>query len=76
METSFGARGQMLEVADVGMTGPTGHPGGFPLTHFAAYREDDWRTLPPFTLARGPMTLGAVLLCIEDGTTRAITRIW
>jgi hypothetical protein len=44
------------------MTGPTVHPGGFPLTHFAAYREDDWQTLPPFTLVRGPMTLGAVLL--------------
>jgi calcineurin-like phosphoesterase len=23
-------------VADVGLTGPTGHPGGFPLAHFAA----------------------------------------
>jgi hypothetical protein len=63
-------------VADVGMTGPTGHPGGFPLTHFAAkYRGDDWRSLPPFTLATGPMSLGAVLLQIEDGKTRAITRI-
>ncbi len=29
-------------VADVGMTGPSGHPGGFPLTHFAArYRGED-----------------------------------
>ena len=35
-------------VADVGMTGPTGHPGGFPLAHFAAsYRGDDWSALPP-----------------------------
>jgi calcineurin-like phosphoesterase len=63
-------------VADVGMTGPTGHPGGFPLTHFAAkYRGNDTRTLPPFTLATGPLTLGAVLLRIEDSTTRSITRI-
>ncbi len=63
-------------VADVGMTGPTGHPGGFPLAHFAAkYRGDDWRALPPFTLASGPLALGAVLLHIEDGTTRSIIRI-
>jgi calcineurin-like phosphoesterase len=63
-------------VVDVGMTGPTGHPGGFPLTHFAAtYRRDDPRTLPPFTLATGPITLGAVLLRIEDGKTREITRL-
>ena len=63
-------------VTDVGMTGPTGYPGGFPLWHFAArYRGDDTRTLPPFTLATGPMALGAVLLSIEDGQTRAITRI-
>jgi calcineurin-like phosphoesterase len=63
-------------VADVGMTGPTGHPGGFPLAHFAATcRGDDWRALPPFTLAAGPMILGAVLLCIEDGKTLSITRI-
>ena len=63
-------------VADVGMTGPTGHPGGFPLAHFAAkYRGDDWRALPPFTLASGPLALGAVLLHIEDGTTQSIIRI-
>jgi metallophosphoesterase (TIGR00282 family) len=63
-------------VADVGMTGPTGHPGGSPLAHFAAkYRGDDWRALPPFTLATGPITLGAVLLRTEDGKTQSITRI-
>ncbi len=63
-------------VADVGMTGPTGQPGGFPLAHFAAkYRGADWRALPPFALARGPMTLGAVLLRIERGATREIRRI-
>jgi calcineurin-like phosphoesterase len=63
-------------VADVGMTGPTGHPGGFPLAHFAAaYRGEDWQTLPPFTVATGPMTLGAVLLRLEEGTTQAIKRI-
>jgi calcineurin-like phosphoesterase len=63
-------------VADVGMTGPSGHPGSFPLAHFAAaYRGDDTRSLRPFALATGPMTLGAVLLRIEDGTSRKITRI-
>ena len=63
-------------VADVGMTGPTGHPGGFPLTHFAAkYRGEDWTHLPPFTLATGPIILGAVLLRIERGKTQEIRRI-
>ncbi len=63
-------------VTDVGMTGPTGHPGGFPLRHFAArYRGEDPRALPPFVRAAGPMTLGAVLLSIEDGVTRSIARI-
>jgi hypothetical protein len=58
------------------MTGPTGHPSGFPLAHFAAsYRGDDWNALPPLTLATGPMTLGAVLLRIEYGKTQSITRI-
>ncbi|MBA3644253.1 MAG: YmdB family metallophosphoesterase [Chloroflexia bacterium] len=63
-------------VADVGMTGPSGYPGGFPLTHFAAaYRSESSRDLPPFTVATGPMVLGAVLLQIDAGKTRAIERI-
>ena len=63
-------------VADVGMTGPTGSPGGFPLAHFAArYRGEDSAGLPPFALAGGPMALGAVVLSIEGGRTRAIARV-
>ena len=63
-------------VADVGMTAATGSPGGFPLTHFATkYRGDDWRGLPPYELATGPVALGAVWLRIEAGTTREIRRV-
>ena len=63
-------------VADVGMTAPTGSPGGFPLLHFAAaYRGEDPSALPPFSLASGPLSLGAVWLRIEAGKTVAITRI-
>ena len=63
-------------VADVGMTAPTGSPGGFPLLHFAAeYRGEDPSALPPFALATGPLTLGAVWLHIEAGKTVAIKRI-
>ena len=63
-------------VADVGMTGPTGAPGGFPLRHFAAkLRGDDWRELPPYTLADGPMVLGAVRLEVEAGRTVALERV-
>ena len=63
-------------VADVGMTAPTGSPGGFPLLHFAAeYRGEDPSVLPPFALATGPIALGAVWLHIEGGKTVAIKRI-
>lgn len=63
-------------VADVGMTGPTGSPGGFPLTHFAAeYRREDWSHLPPYELATGPVALGAVWLRVEDRKTRELRRI-
>lgn len=63
-------------VADVGMTGASGSPGGFPLTHFAAsYRGESSRDLPPLAPATGPMVLGAVLLQIEGGKTRALSRI-
>ncbi|HLL97768.1 MAG TPA: YmdB family metallophosphoesterase [Rubrobacteraceae bacterium] len=68
-------RGTAL-VADVGMTGPSGSPGGFPLDHFAAeMKGEDPTTLPPFELAAGPITLGAVLLRIEGGKTLEIERI-
>jgi calcineurin-like phosphoesterase len=63
-------------VVDVGMTGPTGSPGGFPLTHFAAeMRGEDTAALPSFELAAGPITLGAVLLRIEDGKTQHMERV-
>lgn len=63
-------------VVDVGMTGPTGSPGGFPLTHFAAeMKGEDPAALPPFELSAGPTTLGAVLLRIENGKTEHIERV-
>ena len=63
-------------VVDVGMTGPSGSPGGFPLKHFAAkLKGDDPSSLPPFKLAAGPMTLGAVWLRIEAGKTQKVERI-
>lgn len=64
-------------VTDVGMTGPTGSPGGFPLLHFAAkYRGEDYSALPPFELATGPVELGAVVLRVERGKTQEIARVW
>ncbi len=55
-------------VVDVGMTGPSGSLGGFPLMHFAAeFKGEDYESLPSFRLAAGPMTLGAVWLRIEGG---------
>ena len=63
-------------VADVGMTGPLGSPGGFPLVHFAAeLKGEDTGSLPPFELAAGPIILGAVWLRIEAGKTREIERV-
>jgi calcineurin-like phosphoesterase len=63
-------------VADVGMTGPSGSPGGFPLTHFAAeMKGEDPGALPPFGLSSGPTTLGAVLLRVEGGETLHIERV-
>jgi metallophosphoesterase (TIGR00282 family) len=63
-------------VADVGMTGPAGGPGGFPLTHFASeMRGEDPGALPPFELYTGPTTLGAVLVSVEDGKTSRIERV-
>ena len=63
-------------VVDVGMTGPSGSPGGFPLEHFATrMRGENSGSLPPFELATGPITLGAVWLRIERGKTVEIKRI-
>lgn len=64
-------------VTEVGMTGRLGYTGGgFNPAHFAAaLRGEDTTKLPPYTLATGPMTLGAVLVTISDGHTKAIRRI-
>jgi metallophosphoesterase (TIGR00282 family) len=63
-------------VVDVGMTGPSGSPGGFPLEHFAArMKGEDSGSLPAFELGTGPMILGAVWLRIEGGRTLEIKRI-
>lgn len=63
-------------VADVGMTGPSDAPGGFPLTHFAAeMKGEDAGSLPPFELGTGPMPLGAVWLRIESGKSRTLARL-
>ena len=68
-------RGTAL-VVDVGMTGPSGRPGGFPLEHFAARMTgEDPAPLPPFELAEGPTTLGAVWLRIEGGKTLEVERV-
>jgi hypothetical protein len=54
------------------MTGPSGTLGGVPLDHFAAeMKREDPGALPPFELAKGPMTLGAVLLRIEGRPCRS-----
>ena len=56
--------------------GPSGSPGGFPLEHCAAeMRGEDPSALPPFKLAAGPITLGAVLLRIEGVKTQHIERV-
>ncbi len=63
-------------VVDVGMTGPSGNPGGFPLVHFATeLKGEDYDSLPPFGLAAGSMTLGAVWLRIEGGKTGHVQRV-
>ena len=63
-------------VVDVGMTGPSGSPGGFPLSHFAAeIKGEDVGALPPFELSEGPTVLGAVWLRIEAGKTQEIRRV-
>lgn len=65
-------------VTELGMTGRLGFTGGgFDPTHFAArLRGDDISLLPPYQLATGPLTLGAVAIDLNtNGTTRTITRI-
>ncbi|WP_222131439.1 YmdB family metallophosphoesterase [Pseudonocardia sp. C8] len=65
-------------VAELGMTGPLGFTGGgFDPAHFAArLRGEDHTALPPYELATGPMSLGAVRVDIgADGSATAIDRI-
>jgi 2',3'-cyclic-nucleotide 2'-phosphodiesterase len=64
-------------VTDVGMTSPTGSPGGFPLIHFATkYKGGDFSALPPYQMSTGEIVLGAVRLRIEGGKTLDIERIY
>ena len=65
-------------VAELGMTGRLGHTGGgFDPMHFVAkLRGEDHTALPAYTLAEGPLDLGAVVLDIDaTGATTAVTRI-
>jgi 2',3'-cyclic-nucleotide 2'-phosphodiesterase len=63
-------------VLDVGYTGPSGGLGGFdPDQPVADLRGLDISTRPPYRLADGPLQLGAVIVDIEDGRTRALTRL-
>lgn len=65
-------------VTELGMTGRLGHTGGgFDPMHFVAkLRGEDHTALPAYTLAEGPLALGAVMLDIDpSGSTTAITRI-
>jgi metallophosphoesterase (TIGR00282 family) len=63
-------------VTDVGMTGRLGGVTGIDPAHWVtALRGGDPAGLPPYELAAGPMSLGAVLLRIQGGRTRSIERI-
>lgn len=65
-------------VTELGMTGRLGFTGGgFDPIHFATqFRGEPIDDLPPFDLATGELTLGAVLLDIDSsGATTAITRV-
>lgn len=63
-------------VSDVGMTGPGGGVQGIESAHMAVHaRGEACAGLPPFELAGGPIVLGAVLLDVADGRTRAIQRV-
>ncbi|MGP6175074.1 YmdB family metallophosphoesterase [Corynebacterium sp. A21] len=65
-------------VTELGMTGRLGFTGGgFDPLHFAAaFRGEPLDDLPPYTLAKGEMVLGAVLLEIDPaGRTTGIRRV-
>ncbi|MCQ8192637.1 YmdB family metallophosphoesterase [Streptomyces rugosispiralis] len=64
-------------VTDVGMTGRLGGVTGIdPLHWVAGLQGDDPAKLPPYELATGPMTLGAVVLTIEGGRTTELERVF
>jgi calcineurin-like phosphoesterase len=64
-------------VTELGMTGRLGFTGaGFDPAHFAAaLRGQDISALPPYELAAGPFTVGAVLITAEQDTVTDITRL-
>lgn len=65
-------------VTELGMTGRLGFTGGgFDPAHFATQlRGEDLAALPPYTLATGPLTLGAVAIHIgATGATETIARV-
>lgn len=64
-------------VTDVGMTGPLGGMAGIEPSQLIALlvTDEDARSLPPFKLAPGPITLGAVSLRVEAGMTQEIKRL-
>jgi hypothetical protein len=65
-------------ITELGMTGRLGFTGGgFDPQHFAArLRGDDFTALPPYQLATGELTLGAVTIQIDaTGSTTSISRV-
>lgn len=63
-------------VTDVGMTGHTGGTEGIDPGHWVAeMKGENVDALPPFGLAGGPISLGAVLLDIEAGKTKRLERV-
>jgi calcineurin-like phosphoesterase len=62
-------------VVDVGMTGPTGGHIGFSVADAIAMVRGEPKIPAALTLAPGPLTLGAVVLRVEQGKTVEIRRI-
>ena len=63
-------------VTDVGMTGRLGGVTGIAPAHWVAtLRGEDVTDLPPYELADGPMTLGAVVVTIDGNRSTAIERV-
>jgi metallophosphoesterase (TIGR00282 family) len=63
-------------VTDVGMTGRLGGVTGIAPAHWVAtLRGEDAADLPPYELADGPMTLGAVVVTIDGTRSTAIERV-